>query len=162
MARPPTLSGSEQPEKDAPVDQSTITLSRKIPDSVRRRIPRSLQRDEQLPTLNSFHDTGYFSQYHLDDRVYSASFLLKTLKTLDVQERNARMMYYTTPLFNRLFRSHEQATFSELANEALQRTTNTTFEDLTKFKVAHLINNHLVYYLEAKRLLENTVGNPGK
>ncbi|KAL6740197.1 hypothetical protein Aduo_013578 [Ancylostoma duodenale] len=153
MARRPTLSASEEPEEVS--TQLELSLHNHLNPTHERR-PRSPQYDEQLRTLNSFHDTGYFSQYRLDDRVYDASFLLKTLKSLDVYDSNARTKYYTTPLFDRRHRTHKQVTFRELADEALAKTRNTTFENLTKFKVANLIGNHLVYYLEAKKLLENT------
>ncbi|EYB92622.1 hypothetical protein Y032_0191g1280 [Ancylostoma ceylanicum] len=119
----------------APQVRDSPSLRRKYHDfspyPEHEREPRSVQDNHrETPTLNSFHDTEYFSQYGLDDRVYNASFLLRTLDTLKNQRDRMswRSIYYSIPLFHEHFRDEGHTTFAELANQALAKAKNTTVE----------------------------------
>ncbi|RCN44315.1 hypothetical protein ANCCAN_09659 [Ancylostoma caninum] len=126
-------------------------------------LPRRMEHAHyrHLPTLTSFQDTAFFSQYGLNGSEYNASFFLvsDTLHELEHRLGWGREMYSLPsfsriPLLSRRKSWQNSGTFHDLARKALRMTRNTPFEDLVKFTVARLINKHLLYFLEARRLLE--------
>ncbi|EYC36807.1 hypothetical protein Y032_0855g2711 [Ancylostoma ceylanicum] len=139
-----------------PIVYSTARY-RPLPDAVE--LPKiSPGHHADPPTLISLHDMEFFNQYGLDGKEYNASFLLDTLHELKYRLGWREGMYVQPPfsripLLNKRKSWQEKGTFHELALKALRMTKNTPYEDLTKFTVAHLINKHLLCYLEAKRIL---------
>ncbi|KAK6766888.1 hypothetical protein RB195_026262 [Necator americanus] len=146
-AEPTTTDGSTIAETSSSSELSLAPVDSKPVSTVSCQNETSFA---NLPNLNAFHYTDIYKYYNLGTDNFNAMFLMNALEEIvkyppknisDAIERCNQI-----PLLTKSF--DEEHTFRFLAQQALQDSKDTIFEDLVRFKVANTLQFHAVLYLK--------------